>query len=72
MRDALSMILTAGGKPLTVVDDEDHVAGLVTLELVGGLLGKDGALTDGNGARTAEGEAAEGAETGAREGGGSA
>jgi len=72
VRDALSMILTAGGKPLTVVDDEDHVAGLVTLELVGGLLGKDGALTDGNGARTAEGEAAEGAETGAREGGGSA
>jgi osmoprotectant transport system ATP-binding protein len=41
VRDALSMILTAGGKPLTVVDDEDRVAGLVTLELVGGLLGTE-------------------------------
>jgi osmoprotectant transport system ATP-binding protein len=50
VRDALSMILTAGGEPLTVVDDDDHVAGLVTLELVGGLLGKDGALSDGSGA----------------------
>ncbi|HWF34858.1 MAG TPA: ABC transporter ATP-binding protein [Solirubrobacteraceae bacterium] len=47
VRDALSMILTAGGQPLTVVDDDDHIAGLVTLELVGGLLGKDGALADG-------------------------
>ncbi len=49
VRDALSMILTAGGRPLTVVDDDDHVAGLVTLELVGGLLGKDGALGDSGG-----------------------
>jgi osmoprotectant transport system ATP-binding protein len=50
VRDALSMILTAGGEPLTVVDDDDHVAGLVTLDLVGGLLGKDGALGDGSAA----------------------
>jgi osmoprotectant transport system ATP-binding protein len=47
VRDALSMILAAGGQPLTVVDDEDHVAGLVTLELVGGLLGTGGALAKG-------------------------
>jgi osmoprotectant transport system ATP-binding protein len=49
VRDALSMILTSGGKPLTVIDDEDRVAGLVTLELVGGLLGQDGASADGDG-----------------------
>jgi osmoprotectant transport system ATP-binding protein len=49
VRDALSMILTAGGKPLTVVDDDDHVAGLVTLELVGGLLATNGASADGEG-----------------------
>ena len=49
VRDALSMILTAGGEPLTVIDDEDRVAGLVTLELVGGLLGKGGALASARG-----------------------
>jgi osmoprotectant transport system ATP-binding protein len=49
VRDALSMILAAGGKPLTVVDDQDDVAGLVTLELVGGLLGQDGGLADEGG-----------------------
>jgi osmoprotectant transport system ATP-binding protein len=49
VRDALSMILTAGGEPLTVIDDEDRVAGLVTLELVGGLLGKGGALASASG-----------------------
>jgi osmoprotectant transport system ATP-binding protein len=64
VRDALSMILTAGGQPLTVVDDEDRVAGLVTLELVGGLLGADGALSSASGA------AGEG--TDSSEGGGSA
>ena len=44
VRDALSMILTSGGRPLTVVDENEKVAGLVTLEMVGGLLGnEDGA-----------------------------
>jgi osmoprotectant transport system ATP-binding protein len=45
VRDALSQLLAAGGTPLTVVDEEDHVAGIVTLELLGGLLG-NGALAD--------------------------
>jgi hypothetical protein len=45
VRDALSQLLAAGGAPLTVVDDKDHVAGLATLELLGGLLG-NGALPD--------------------------
>jgi osmoprotectant transport system ATP-binding protein len=39
VRDALSQILATGGHPLAVVDDGDHVAGIVTLELFGGLLG---------------------------------
>jgi osmoprotectant transport system ATP-binding protein len=43
VRDALSQLLSAGGAPLTVVDEHDHVAGLATLELLGGLLG-NGAL----------------------------
>jgi osmoprotectant transport system ATP-binding protein len=46
VRDALSLILTAGGSPLTVVDDQDGVAGLVTLELIGGLLGERGTLAE--------------------------
>jgi osmoprotectant transport system ATP-binding protein len=41
-RDALSMMLSVGG-PLTVVDADDEVAGIVTIELVGGLLADDGA-----------------------------
>ena len=45
IRDALSQVLAAGGRPLTVVDDHDNVAGIVTLELLGGLLG-NGALGD--------------------------
>ncbi|MFZ0039977.1 MAG: ABC transporter ATP-binding protein [Solirubrobacteraceae bacterium] len=43
VRDALSQLLAAGGEPLTVVDGDDKVAGLVTLELLGGVLG-DGQL----------------------------
>ena len=39
VRDALSMLLAAGGQPLGVQDDEGHAAGTVTLELLGGLLG---------------------------------
>jgi osmoprotectant transport system ATP-binding protein len=37
VRDALSLMLTAGGGPLTVVDGE-RVAGLLTMDLVGGVL----------------------------------
>jgi osmoprotectant transport system ATP-binding protein len=43
VRDALSQLLAAGGSPLTVVDERDEVAGMVTLELLGGLL-SNGAL----------------------------
>ncbi len=43
VRDALSQLLAAGGGPLTVVDGDDRVVGIVTLELLGGLLG-NGAL----------------------------
>ena len=39
VRDALSLLLAAGGEPLGVQDDEGHPAGTVTLELLGGLLG---------------------------------
>jgi osmoprotectant transport system ATP-binding protein len=42
VRDALSAMLTSGGGPLAVVDGDDQVAGLVTMELVGGV------LTDGH------------------------
>jgi len=43
VRDALSALLAAGGEPLTVVDADDQVVGLATLELIGGLLGANGA-----------------------------
>ncbi|MEA2297628.1 MAG: osmoprotectant transport system ATP-binding protein [Solirubrobacteraceae bacterium] len=38
VRDALSLMLAAGGGPLTVVDDAEKVAGLVTIDLLGRLL----------------------------------
>ncbi|MGI8802332.1 MAG: ABC transporter ATP-binding protein [Solirubrobacteraceae bacterium] len=38
VRDALSLMLAAGGGPLTVVDDADRVRGLVTIDLVGRML----------------------------------
>jgi osmoprotectant transport system ATP-binding protein len=44
VRDALSALLAGGGSPLTVVDADGHAAGVVTLELVGGLL-RNGALS---------------------------
>jgi osmoprotectant transport system ATP-binding protein len=44
IRDALSQVLAAGGTPLTVVDENDQLAGIATLELLGGLLG-NGALS---------------------------
>jgi osmoprotectant transport system ATP-binding protein len=43
VRDALSQVLAGGGKPLKVTDGDNQVQGVVTLELLGGLLG-DGAL----------------------------
>jgi osmoprotectant transport system ATP-binding protein len=56
VRDALSVLLAGGGRPLTVVDDEDRVAGVVTLELLGGLLG-NGALPPAHHATPAPSEA---------------
>ncbi len=43
VRDALSMIITANGAPLTVVDDEDRVQGLLTLSLIEQLLADEAA-----------------------------
>jgi osmoprotectant transport system ATP-binding protein len=39
VRDALSQLLAEGSHPLAVVDEDGKVAGVVTLELLGGLLG---------------------------------
>jgi osmoprotectant transport system ATP-binding protein len=43
VRDALSVLLTGGGEPLTVIDPEGRVEGLVTLTLVEQLLARDAA-----------------------------
>jgi osmoprotectant transport system ATP-binding protein len=43
VRDALSIMLSANGDPLTVVDDDGHVEGLFTLTLVERLLADDNA-----------------------------
>jgi hypothetical protein len=43
VRDALSMILTAGGEALTVVDSHDNVQGLLTLGLIEQLLSEEAA-----------------------------
>ncbi|MHB8240465.1 MAG: ABC transporter ATP-binding protein [Solirubrobacteraceae bacterium] len=50
VRDALSALLTGGGEPLTVIDGDGEVEGLVTLSLVEQLLADDkldGAAGDG-------------------------
>ncbi len=47
VRDALSMILTANGKPLAVVDGEDRVQGLLTLSLIEQLLSDEAAANGG-------------------------
>jgi osmoprotectant transport system ATP-binding protein len=44
IRDALSSVLASGGKPLTVTDGNDRIVGMVTLELLGGLLREGGVL----------------------------
>jgi osmoprotectant transport system ATP-binding protein len=43
--DALSAVVASGGQPLQVIDSHDRPKGVVTLELLGGLLA-DGALPD--------------------------
>jgi osmoprotectant transport system ATP-binding protein len=45
VRDALSQLIAHGGHPLTVVGDDGKVAGVVTLELLGGVLA-NGQLSD--------------------------
>ena len=58
VRDALSALLTGGGEPLTVIDGEGEVEGLLTLGLVeellseeadGGAPGSSGASSSGDG-----------------------
>ncbi|HEX3911341.1 MAG TPA: ABC transporter ATP-binding protein [Solirubrobacteraceae bacterium] len=43
VRDALSMIISANGEPLAVVDGEDQIQGLLTLSLIERLLAEEGA-----------------------------
>jgi osmoprotectant transport system ATP-binding protein len=45
VRDALSLILSAGGEALTVVDGEERVQGLLTLGLIEQLLSEEAAAT---------------------------
>jgi osmoprotectant transport system ATP-binding protein len=59
VRDALSLILTAGGEPVTVVDAQGRVHGLVTLALIEQLLSDEAAGNGagGDGARTGRADA---------------
>jgi osmoprotectant transport system ATP-binding protein len=41
VKDALSVLLTAGGRPLAVIDGEGRVVGLVTLAKLEGLIAED-------------------------------
>jgi osmoprotectant transport system ATP-binding protein len=45
VRDALSQLIAHGGQPLAVVGEDGNVAGIVTLELLGGVLA-NGQLSD--------------------------
>jgi osmoprotectant transport system ATP-binding protein len=45
-RDALSLLLVSGGKPLLVVDGQDRVAGLVTIELLEQLVSSEAATAE--------------------------
>lgn len=38
LRDALSLVLTDHSRPLVVLEDDGHLAGLVSLELISGAL----------------------------------
>jgi len=49
VRDALSMILTANGEPLAVVDGEERVQGLLTLSLIEQLLADEASANGANG-----------------------
>ena len=56
MRDALSLLLTAGGEPLTVVDARRTPrAGLLTLGLLERLLAEDADASDGDAASAERG-----------------
>jgi osmoprotectant transport system ATP-binding protein len=61
VRDALSVILTAGGEPVAVVDAEDRVQGMLTLDLIEQLLSREAAQpahgADGAGSRGGAGSA---------------
>ncbi len=46
VRDALSLLLSAGGEPLTVVDEDGQVSGLLTLKVVEQLLSGEAAERD--------------------------
>jgi osmoprotectant transport system ATP-binding protein len=43
VRDALSQLMASGGEPLTVIDDQDKVLGLATVEQLGSVLSSNGA-----------------------------
>jgi osmoprotectant transport system ATP-binding protein len=59
VRDALSIMLSANGEPLTVVDDDGRVEGLFTLGLVEQLLADDAAApAPGDGSAQAEAQPA--------------
>jgi osmoprotectant transport system ATP-binding protein len=59
VRDALSLILTARGEPVTVVDAQGRVHGLVTLALIEQLLSDEAAANGagGDGAHTGQADA---------------
>jgi osmoprotectant transport system ATP-binding protein len=67
VRDALSLLIAGGGQPLTVLDGDgngdgggaERVAGLFTLEAIGGLLGNGGELDGGRGNDSAVGNGSE-------------
>jgi osmoprotectant transport system ATP-binding protein len=61
VRDALSMIITADGAPLTVVDGDDRVQGLLTLSLIEQLLADEAAEGRLDADTSADGAAADGA-----------
>jgi osmoprotectant transport system ATP-binding protein len=69
VRDALSLLLSAGGEPLTVVDAEGDVSGLLTLKVVEELLSgeshRNGAPPEAGGQPAAGGQLEAGGHTGA-------
>jgi osmoprotectant transport system ATP-binding protein len=47
LRDALSLMLSEGGRPLTAVHDDGRPAGVATVELVSAAMSRRGALASG-------------------------